>query len=984
MPAPVLITDANAEIRWCNPAFATLSGYSPQQLAGKSLYTFRQDPPGATSFDEIWRAVLGGETRSTDALLMGRGGTLAVRETLVPLTGAGGAIASVAVFEQERSESHLQATLDATSDGILGLDQAGRVAGYNRRFLEVWRVPESTVREGGDALIEFVRSQSKTPGQLLISRAPSVESQETAECVDGRVIECFGQPRMADGGAAGSVWSFRDITERRREEERSRYANETLERKMHERTGQLARTVDALRGEIQERRRIEEALRESEERMRMKLDSVLSPDLDIDERDLDNILDVPGIQLLMEDVTRLTGMTTAILDLKGKILVATGWQRICTQFHRLNPETARNCTESDLFLAHNVRPGDYVGYKCKNGLWDLVTPLFIGEKYVGNIYTGQFFYDDEQADVEWFRNRAVLCGMDQESYLQSLAEVPRVSREKVKTLMDFLARFASMFSRLSYANLKLARAITEQQRADAALRESEEHFRLLVAQAPVPIAIATDNGAIEYLNDRFVGTFGYTLEDIPNTSAWFTRAYPDQAYRTSAAASWTQAKENAARSGGEIVPGEFQVTCQDGSCRTVEILGTQIGKRMLILFNDISERRRAEQEHDRLEAQLQQSQKMEAVGRLAGGVAHDFNNLLTVINGYSELALNQIPVGSPLRAGLQQIREAGERAADLTRQLLAFSRKQVTQPSILNLNDSVLEASQMLRRVIGEDIELVCQLEPALWRVKADVGQIHQVLMNLAVNARDAMPDGGSLVIETRNLEFDGTTGALSTELPPGAYVMLAVGDSGMGMSEEVQRHIFEPFFTTKEQGKGTGLGLAMVFGIVQQGGGRIWVESQVGHGTTLRICFPRAEASAPEDVAAEGRTDGAAGRETVLVVEDQPEVLKLACTILEGYGYRVLSASNGEEALRMCESFPGPVHAMLTDVVMPRMNGWDLAVRMVALRPEIRVLYMSGYTGKVPVQEAVGSQAVDYIQKPFSPEALAAALRRSLDRPRE
>jgi PAS domain S-box-containing protein len=983
MPIPVLIADAAAVIQWANPAFIKISGYSGEEIAGQSLRALRRDPPGAVPFEETWRAVMGGDVRSVDTLHDYRSGTRAAHETWVPLPGPGGVIDGVVVMEAERRESLLQTALEATTEGVLVLDRAGRTVGYSRRFLEMWHLQEAVVREGGNALLQSMGSQLKAPEKLLAQTDPGRESQDELECADGRVLEWYRRPRLVEGGANGVVWSFRDITGRRRAEEQARHLNETIERQAGDRTSQLARTVEALRNEIGERLRIEGALRESEERMRLKLDSVFSPDSDIGEQDLENILDIPALQPLMEDVTRLTGMVTAILNLKGKILVATGWQPICTQFHRLNPETSRNCAESDLFLANNVRPGEYIAYKCKNLLWDVVTPLFIGEKYVGNIYTGQFFYDDEVVDTERFRQQAARCGMDQERYLQALAEVPRVSRQRVKNLMDFLARFAAMISRIGYGNLKLARAISRQQQADMALRESEERFRLLVARAPVPISIGNERGQIEYVNDRFRDTFGYSLEDIPDTATWFARAYPDQEYRASVLDGWMRRLETS-RLDGEIAPQEFRVTCKDGSCRTVEIFGTQAGDRLLILFNDVSERKRSEQEHARLEEQLRQAQKMEAVGRLAGGVAHDFNNLLTVINGYSSLALGQLPPGSPMRPELEEIHEAGERAADLTRQLLAFSRKQVTQPSILNLNDNVRNASQMLRRIIGEDVELVCQLDAALWSVKADGGQLHQVLMNLAVNARDAMPDGGKLVIETRNLEYDGVAAAPTAEMPPGAYVMLSVGDSGTGMSEEVKQHLFEPFFTTKEMGKGTGLGLAMVFGIVQHSGGHIWAESLAGHGSTIRICLPRVEAPARETVPTDGKPDCTSGLETVLVVEDQPEVLKLACAILKAKGYRVLSASGGEDALRQCEAYPDPVHAMITDVVMPHMSGWELASRVTALRPKIRVLFMSGYTGKVPVQEALGNGAVEYIQKPFSPETLAAALRRSLDRPRE
>jgi PAS domain S-box-containing protein len=722
-------------------------------------------------------------------------------------------------------------------------------------------------------------------------------------------------------------------------------------------------------------------LAESWDRLRRKFDTLPEAEFDIAEQDLESILDVPAIQLLMEDITRLTGLVTAILDLKGKILVATGWQRICTQFHRLNPLSARNCTESDLYLARNVRPGDYVAYKCKNQLWDVVTPLFIGQVYAGNIYTGQFFYDDEIVDAEKFRQQALQYGIEPEEYLRALAEVPRVSRQQVRVLMDFLARFATMVSQLSFGNLKLARAMAEQRRISAALQESEENFRLLVEQAPVPIATVDENGAVLYLNRGFVSTFGYSLQDLPDISTWFARAYPDPALRDAARLHWNEAVLQT-RSTGLSAHRESQIACRDGSPRQVDIRSAQIGDHFVVLFNDISERKRAEQEHARLEQQLQQSQKMEAVGRLAGGIAHDFNNLLTVINGYGDLLLARASTENPFRSSLRQIREAGERAAELTRQLLAFSRKQVSKPVVLDLNQIVRDSTQMFGRIIGEDIELVCHLDPGLSPVLADSAQISQVLMNLVVNARDAMPLGGDLVIETRNLVSDGTADGPSACLSPGGWVLLTVRDCGTGMSPEVQQHIFEPFFTTKETGKGTGLGLAMVFGIVQQSSGHVWAESRTGAGTTLCVALPRTEWTSPAGaVSASAHPNSSAAGETVLVVEDQPQLLTLTRAILERYGYRVLTALGAAEALSACDSFPETIDALVTDIVMPRINGVELAARIAARRPGIRVLYMSGYTGQTQLEQLPDSPPVDYLQKPFTPAGLARALRECLNR---
>jgi PAS domain S-box-containing protein len=387
---------------------------------------------------------------------------------------------------------------------------------------------------------------------------------------------------------------------------------------------------------------------------------------------------------------------------------------------------------------------------------------------------------------------------------------------------------------------------------------------------------------------------------------------------------------------------------------------------LFVIARDITDRKRAEAEKAKLEAQLQQAQKMESIGRLAGGVAHDFNNLLAVINGYSQLLLAQLSASDPLRAGLVEISKAGERAAALTRQLLAFSRKQVLEPRVLDLNQVVEEMRSMLGRVVGEDVEVRVALHAEAGMVHADPHQLEQVLMNVVVNARDAMPGGGKLLIETARV---------------GRYVMLAVSDNGVGMDEQTQRQIFEPFFTTKGAGQGTGLGLSMVQGIVAQSGGYINVYSEPGQGTTFKIYLPApaetvADAGKPETVAALG------GRETVLVVEDQAEVRAYAVAVLKAYGYRVVEAGNAGEALLLCERDGPRIDLVLTDVVMPNMSGRELAQRLGKLQLGIKVLFMSGYTDEVIVNNGVLEEGAEFIQKPFSPEQLAGKIRAVLGPP--
>ncbi|MDD5541660.1 MAG: ATP-binding protein [Acidobacteriia bacterium] len=384
-------------------------------------------------------------------------------------------------------------------------------------------------------------------------------------------------------------------------------------------------------------------------------------------------------------------------------------------------------------------------------------------------------------------------------------------------------------------------------------------------------------------------------------------------------------------------------------------------------------------ERKQLEKQLLQSQKMEAVGRLAGGIAHDFNNLLTIINGYSELLLQTMPPSDPRFNKVGEIREAGERAKTLIRQLLAFSRRQVLQPRIVSINEIVKGIQKMLQRLIGEDVEVSLSLASSLAPVKADPGQLEQVLLNLAVNSRDAMPQGGRLTIETDNVVLDETYAQSHAEVQPGPYVMMAVSDTGCGMDAETLTHVFEPFFTTKEQGKGTGLGLSTVYGIVEQSGGTLWVYSVPGQGTTFKIYLPAESEPVGVETAEVSRSESLQGTESVLVVEDDEGVRRLTCQILHLYGYKVLEASNGKEALEICRSYGEPIHLTLTDVIMPHIGGRELAEQLVKIRPEMKVLYMSGYTDDTVIHQGLLHEGTPYLQKPFSALSLAQKVRQTL-----
>lgn len=527
--------------------------------------------------------------------------------------------------------------------------------------------------------------------------------------------------------------------------------------------------------------------------------------------------------------------------------------------------------------------------------------------------------------------------------------------------------------RLRQRNEELERRLSEFEKSEKesnALKRSEEKYRALVENSLQGFAII-QNDRFVFCNNTLARMTGYSVEEL--------MAFPDsKALVHPEDQAMVQARRQD-RLTRQTFPArhEHRIIRKDGTIRWVEVLASSIeynGQPAIQVVNmDITEQKRLQQ-------QFIQSQKMEAVGRLAGGVAHDFNNLLTVIKGYAEIMGNSIRPQDPLRQELEQILKAANQASALTAQLLAFSRKQILQPEILDLNAIILNMSSMLRRLIGEDIDLVAQTQPDLELIHADPGQMQQVLLNLAVNARDAMPHGGRLTIETANVEFDEDYVRVHPQAKPGPYVMLAVSDTGLGMDPATQAHLFEPFFTTKEKGKGTGLGLPTVYGIVKQSGGFIWVYSEVGRGTTFKIYFPRVEGKRPEIKAEDKKESLFWGTETVLVVEDEASVRALTSRILRGHGYHVLHAANGIEALEIAQKYEGAIHLLITDVVMPGMGGKALVSQLKTIRPETKVLYVSGYTDNAIVHHGILDSGVAFLQKPFTVDGLVRKARAVMD----
>jgi len=509
------------------------------------------------------------------------------------------------------------------------------------------------------------------------------------------------------------------------------------------------------------------------------------------------------------------------------------------------------------------------------------------------------------------------------------------------------------------------------------LRASEERFRQIAENIHEVFWIASpDMGKLIYVSPAYEDIWGCTCKSLcEKPESWFDSIHSEDR---------TQAR--AAVRGEHGFSVEYRILRPDGELRWILARGWPVRDkagqvyRMAGIATDITERKQAEETLQKTEAQLRQVQKMEAVGQLAGGVAHDFNNLLTVIMGRTELMMSRVKPDERMWHELELVHKTGARAAALTRQLLAFSRQQVLQPVVLDLNAVVSEIGKMLRRMLGEDIGLVTVLEPKLRMVKADPTQVEQVLMNLAVNARDAMPGGGKLTIETSNTRLDESYCRSHPNVKPGHYVLLAVSDTGCGMDAETQSHIFEPFFTTKEQGKGTGLGLSTVYGIVKQSGGNTEVYSELKKGTTFKIYLPFAEGVPQPLLSGEGLPAVRGGQETILVVEDEESVRELVGEMLGPHGYTVLMARSGREALQTCKQYEGPIHLLLTDVVMPEMSGLQLAQDLGRRRPLLKVLFMSGYATHAAANHSILEPGADYIQKPFTPGKLGRKVRQVLD----
>jgi PAS domain S-box-containing protein len=835
-----------------------------------------------------------------------------------------------------RSEAHLQTLVNTLPDLVWLKDPQGVYLACNARFESFFgaRASEIVGRTDYDfkdrELADFFRAHDAA---AVAARTPQVNEEEVPFASDGHreFLETIKTPMFdADGSLVGVLGISRDITRRKR---------------------------------------AEETLRQTEEQVRLKLDSILSPDVEVREEELVNLLDIPALQALMDNFSRLSHAVVAVLDTKGTVLLRSGWQDVCTRFHRANPASAENCTESDLALARTVQPGEHVAYHCRNGLWDVVTPLMIGGKHVGNIFTGQFFYDDDAIDEETFAAQADRFGFDRDSYLAAVRRVPRVSRDWVATLMVFLAGFADLVSKSSLSNLKLAKALVQQKRVEDDLRVSEERFRQLVETTYDCVWEVDAEGRYTYVSSRSKSLLGYSPDEVLGRTPFDFMSAAEGVRVKGALADIVLRRQP--YSGLENVHRHKDgrdIVLETSAAPVLGPNGELLGYRGM--DRDVSERRR-------IEARLREAQKLEAIGQLAGGVAHDFNNILAAIMLHLGLMEMNPALDPETVESVTELKTEAQRAASLTRQLLMFSRRSVLAVKPLDLNDVTTNLLKMLSRLIREDIRLGFEGASPLPAVEADAGMVEQILVNLVVNAMDAMPKGGRITISTSHVDYSSQDVAANPERRVGRFVCLAVADTGGGMDDDTLRRIFEPFFTTKEAGKGTGLGLATLHGIVAQHKGWVEVESALGQGTAFRVFLPAVAQAATTVTEALPAAPQLGGGESILLVEDDAAVRHTVRETLRRLGYRVYEASNGQDAMNQWQAHGPHVDLLLTDMVMPEgLTGLELAEQLLRVKPSLKVIISSGYSAEISQAGVPDKAGIVYLPKPYNAGTLADVVR--------
>jgi PAS domain S-box-containing protein len=881
------------------------------------------------------------------------------------------------------SEQRWATTLASIGDGVIATDASGNVSFMNivAEKLTGWTLGEAAGKPAADVfriINEQTRAEVISPISRVLREGMVVGLANHTILVkkDGTEVpvDDSGAPiKDRDGKTMGVVLAFRDITERKRSEE---------------------------------------ALQESERRVRLKLESILAPAGDIGNLELSDIIDVGAMQTLMDGFNALVHVPMAIVDLRGKVVVGNGWQDICTKFHRAHPETCEHCVESDTQLSRGVSQGEFKLYKCKNNMWDIATPIMVGGQQVGNVFSGQFFFEDEPVDYELFRSQARQYGFDEANYISALDNVPRLSKESVDLVMSFLMKLSHMLSRLSYSNIKLARSLAQGDALTGSLREREEQLRLFVEHAPAAIAMFDTGMHYIAVSNRWVTD--YSLEGRHLMGLCHYQVFPDVPGR------WKEIHQRAL-SGTVERAEEDRFERADGSIQWIRwevhpwrSASGVIGG-IIIFSEDITERKRAEEElkktHDALEQRvrertaelseayeklqaeveerkhaedrLRQSQKMEAMGTLAGGIAHDFNNILAAIIGFTEMAIEDIPDHPEVKKSLGNVLKSAMRARDLVKQILAFSRKTSHERNPLPLTPLIKETIQLLRASIPTTIEIRLSVSATSDTVLAAPVEVQQVVMNLATNASLAMQErGGTMEISVTDIDFESDFPIFGPDVTPGEYVQLTVKDTGIGMTPDVLKRVFEPFFTTREVGKGTGMGLAMVYGIVEDLQGTITVESELGAGSTFRVLLPKLKTDAKPEVVQAVEIPG--GNERMLFLDDEQMLVEWGETVLERLGYQVTALTDSTDALKTFSSDPFQFDLVITDQTMPGIPGLQLSQELLKIRPDIPIILCTGHSDTVSPETAKKAGIREFLMKPLVKQELAQVIRRTLDANKE
>ncbi len=996
-PLSIFVLDPEGKVLMWNPASTSTFGWTEEEAVGRVLPIVPEEK--LDEFRENLRRGLASEPlRGMELRRRKKDGTpIDISIFTSPLHDAQGKVIGImalnaditerkqAADELEQSISLLQATLESTADGLLVIDSFGKIVAYNQKFAQMWRIPEAILSSrDDDRALAFVLEQLTDPEGFLskvreLYGQPEAESYDLIEFKDGRVFERYSQAQRIGRTIVGRVWSFRDVTARRQAEEALRESEEKYRLLVRQIPAVVFKgyadwSVDFFDNKIETLTGYSKA--EFDSRHLKWCDLILPEDLDYAIRIFINALKNDGSYVREHRIRRTEGEIRWVqcrgrifYDAAGEIDYISG-----VIFDITESKGAEEALLKYKFIANTSK--DCMTLIDRNYFYEAANTAYCQahgktrEEVVGTSVANVWGEDRFEKVIKGYLDR---CFTGQTVEFEGWIEFGKKGRG---CYYVFYSPYFNEDGTVAYAAV-VSHDITKRKMVEELLRQSEVKYRQLVDQIPAVVYKGYTDWSLDCFDRKIEAITGYAQEEFNSRrKTWRDLILPEDI---------NQAKKlfRGALKGDGFYVTEHRIRKKTGEVRWIQAINRIIcdaARKVDYIsgvFFDITERKE-------LEDQLIKAQRMEAVGILAGGLAHDFNNLLTAIMGYGEIMMMDLRKEDPFSAYIKEIMKAASRGAALTNQLLAFSRKQILQPQVINLNEVVVEMEKMLRRLIGEDIDLVTLIDQKLGRVKADPAQIEQIIMNLVVNARDALPNGGSLTLETANVYLDQDYARNHVGVTPGPYVMLAVSDDGVGMDTEIMSHIFEPFFTTKESGKGTGLGLATVYGIVKQSGGNVWVYSEPGKGSTFKVYLPRVEEGVIEPKPKAAAPTVLGGEETILLVEDDAALRDLISTALRKYGFTVLEASHGGEALLICEREKAPIHLMLTDVVMPQISGSALAERLTLLHPELKVLYMSGYTENAIVHLGVLDSAVNFIAKPFRLLGLVQKVREVLDSSKE